>query len=337
MDVETEVGTVEQSTDEESLRDTLTAAFEQAGAETQGESINSDRDEGGRFKAKETAEAAPQADTATTTTTETATAVQPPASWSAEAKAEWANLPPKAQKYIAEREAEVHRGFTKLDEERNLGKSMREVLTPYMSTINALGATPTQAVQSLLNADHVLRNGNPQAKTQLISQLAHQFGVDLSAVVAGAPAPDRNVQELQQQVQQLTAFISQQQQQASQQTAASLMTEIQAFSADKPHFETLRPVMADLLQGGHAKNLQEAYDLAFRAHPTTSSQWLEAEVAKRTTSQAQANKEKVARAKSAAVSVTGAPGANNSAPRPVSGNLRDELAAQFREAGFRVN
>ena len=340
-------------TEELSLRDTLAAAFEDAGQESEGERITRDRDEGGRFAkrsedapadaAKPAAQATDVAkpDAATTNTatepqTDTAPAVQPPASWSAEAKAEWANLTPKAQAIIAAREAEVHKGFTKLDEDRNLGKSIRDTLTPYMATINALGATPAQAVQSLLNADHVLRNGSAQAKTQLLSHLAGQFGVDLSQVVAGAPAPDATVHALQKQVAELSAYINNQAQTAQQSAASRLMSEIESFRADKPHFEILRPVMASLMESGQADSLQAAYDQAFRAHPTTSQLWLQGEVAKRTTTQADALKAKVDRAKGAAVSVTGSPGANSSGPRVSHASLRDELAANLQAAGMRI-
>jgi hypothetical protein len=342
-------------TEELSLRDSIAAAFESAGEESEGERITRDRDEGGRFAkrgeadpadaAKPAAQATegdkPDAATQTTTstteqTTETAApAVQPPAAWSAEAKAEWATLPPKAQAIIAAREAEVHKGFTRLDEERNFGKAMRDTLTPYMANINAVGATPAQAVQSLLNADHILRNGNAQAKTQLLGTIAQQYGVDLSQVVAGAPAPDATVQALQRQVADLSAYINNQAQTAQQSAASKLMSEIESFKADKPHFDTLRPVMASLMESGQANDLQSAYDQAFRAHPTTSQLWLQGEVAKRTTSQADALKAKVDRAKAAAVSVTGSPGANGS-QRVQHASLRDELAANLQTAGFRI-
>ena len=349
MTLEANAGTDSQSTDEEeiSLRDSLTAAFAEAGVDSESESITrGNRDEAGRFAKAEGAadEAAPTdqavddtaAASAEIAAVETAPAVQPPAAWSADAKAEWAAMSPKAQAIITAREAEVHKGFTKLDEDRSLGKSMRDTLSPYMATINALGATPHQAVQSLLNADHVLRNGNPQAKTQLLAQLASQFGVDLSAVVAGAPAVDTNVQDLRRQVGELTSYINGQARDAQQSTTQTLLSEISTFSTGKPHFETLRPLMATLMEQGTATDLQAAYDQAFRAHPTTSQLWLDGEVAKRTTSQSDAAKARVVKAKSAAVSVTGSPGANRAAAAVEHGDLRSQLVANFQASGFRV-
>ena len=349
MAIEDAVGTgADQSTDDEelSLRDTLAAAFEEAGQEP-AQSISRERDESGRFAGKPAqgepnTEQAP-APAAAATDADPAAAqkasdpeVPPPASWSAEAKAEWANLTPKARAIIAAREAEVHKGFTRLDEERNLGKTMQGVLTPYMATINALGATPAQAVQSLLNADHVLRNGAPAQKTQLLAQLAHQFGVDLSPLAANAPPPDATIQALQQQVHELTAFINGQQRSAQQTAQQSLASEIEAFKANKPHFDTLRTAMAALMESGQASGLQDAYDQAFRAHPTTSQLWLDGEVAKRASTQVDPAKARVARAKSAAVSVTGSPGATGAPPRATQPDLRSELAAQFQAAGFRI-
>ena len=361
LDTAAGTGDVDQSTgdDDLDLRGSLEAAFVEHGAEIESDSINHvrERDETGKFKAKvkdvpvATAASTPSATAQTPAGTQSASptpsaanasvvdpnvaTIQPPAAWSAEAKAKWANVPADVQKIIAEREAEVHKGFTRLDEDRTLGKSMRDTLTPYMATINALGATPQQAVQSLLNADHVLRNGNAQQKTQLFSQLAQQFGVDLSAVVQGAPRPDATVAALQQRVDQLTTYINTQQTDAQQYTQRTILSEIEAFKADKPHFETLRPMMAVLMQNGQANTLQEAYDQAFRAHPSTSNVWIEDQVKARTQTQADAIRNRTGKAKSAAVSVSGAPGANSNTP-VVHGTLREELEAQMREQGFRI-
>ena len=349
MTLESNAGTQDESTDDEevSLRDTIAAAFEEHGAESESQSITRGRDDGGRFsKASEAADEsvpaeveAQTADTLAQTETaavETATSVQPPAAWSADAKSEWAALTPKAQAIITAREAEVHKGFTKLDEDRTLGKSMRDTLSPYMATINALGATPHQAVQSLLNADHVLRNGAPAAKTQLLTRIASEFGVDLSSVVAGAPAPDSNIQALQRRVDDLTTYISGQEQAAQQTATRTLTDEISTFSNGKPHFETLRPLMATLMEQGTATDLQSAYDQALRAHPTTSQLWLDGEVAKRSTGVADAAKVRVAKARSAAVSVTGSPGANSAPMQVEHGDLRSALLANFKASGFRV-
>lgn len=349
MTIEANAGTQNESTDDEeiSLRDSLTAAFAEAGVDSESQSITRGRDDAGRFsKAAEAAdEGAPvEVETqavdkpaqAEAVATETAPAVQPPAAWSADAKAEWTTLTPKAQAIITAREAEVHKGFTKLDEDRSLGRTMRDTLSPYMATINAMGATPHQAVQSLLNADHILRNGAPAAKTQLLAQIATQFGVDLSSVVAGAPAPDSSVQALQRQVAELTTYINGQAQDTQQNTARTLLSEISTFSDGKPHFEALRPLMASLMEQGTATSLQAAYDQAFRAHPTTSQLWLDGEVAKRTTGAADAAKARVAKAKGAAVSVTGSPGANGAASRAEHSDLRSALVANFQASGFRV-
>lgn len=352
------------STGEEelSLRDQLSNAFEEhTGEELEGSTITPAEERAprerdpvtGKFKprvaasdAGEAPAAAPAvagtpnavkpAAAAAPAAADTGSTVQPPAAWSADAKAKWSNIPPDIQAVIAAREAEVHKGFTRLDEDRNLGKTMRDTLSPYMATINALGATPQQAVQSLLNADHILRNGAPQQKTELFRRLSQQFGVDLSSVVAGAPAPDATVTALQRQVQELTAYISTQQRDAQEYTQRTMLADIEAFRADKPHFETVRPMMAVLMQNGQATSLQDAYDQAFRAHPTTSQLWLDDQVKSRTQTSGDAARARVEKAKSAAVSVSGSPGANNSAAAAMSGDLREALTSQFREAGYRV-
>ena len=98
-----------------------------------------------------------------------------------------------------------------------------------------------------------------------------------------------------------------------------LDAEIQQFSADHPHLDALRNVMADLLEAGLAKDLAEAYDKALRWDPNLSAQ-----------QQAMAAKIAAQNAKTRA-SITGAPKiATGSGTGSEGESLRDTIAAAMQ-------
>ena len=157
--------------EEDDLTTSISDAFEKAGYQ---------RDEKGRFSDKQTEVAEEPIETTDKPIVETPASdltledkplapteqTNAPTSWKAELKDKWATLPPDVQAEIARREKEVHQGFTKLDEERNFGKQMRDSISPFMATIQSTGVQPHVAVSELLKTDHLLRYGTPQQKEQ---------------------------------------------------------------------------------------------------------------------------------------------------------------------------
>lgn len=259
----------------------------------------------------------------------------PPLSWSSAVKEKWATLPPEVQAEISKREKEVERGFTKNDEERNLGKNMKEVITPYMPMIQAEGGTPVAAVRDLLNTAYVLRTGNPQQKAQLLHQVARQYGVDLGQVSPAQTNVDPQYAALQQQVQTLTMTVEQERALKQQQEQSSLTSQIEAFASDpsNAHFETVKAHMASLLQSGLAKDLKDAYDQAVYANPQTRSTLLEAQKAEYEAKRLAEQKAKADKARRASSSVKGGVGSSSpSAGKEMT--LREEIAAQFENAGI---
>lgn len=315
-----------ESSTTESLRDTLAKAFDRA------------RDESGKFKAKEpeaaptaTAPEVPQAAT-TEATAPAAPVVRPPDAWSPAAKSKFAELPADIQAEIQRREEEVHKGFTKFDEERVLGKQIKDVISPYMPMIRAEGGNEKEAISNLLQTAYTLRTAAPAVKRDLILGLAQQYGVDLGLQQQFQPqngyGADPTVQQLQSQVQQLTQFINGQQQTVKQQEDAQTQSMIQSFASDPAnlYFEDVKPHMAALLQNGQAATLQEAYEQACWARPDIRLLMLQSQekqaLAKK---QEQANK-----ARAAAGSVAGGTplGGGTQALSPAQ-SVRDELQQQF--------
>lgn len=312
MDIETEI----EAPAEDSIRGDLERAFETVETPPEEAAPDKARDESGKFAKKPeevvVAEKVPDA----------------PRSWNNEEKAKWAEATPDVRKAILRRESEVEQGFTKLDEDRNFGKSIKDVVTPYMQIINAEGGTPATAIQSLLNTAYIMRTAPAAQKTALFHQLAQQYGVDLSQP-NNAPAVQPNallteINQLKQQIQQQPEVFRQQQE------SLAIKSQIDTFAADPKnvHYEKLKPVMASLLQSGQAKDMQDAYDKASWADPDIRSANLaEQEKAKETQRIAEI-KAKAGLSRKASVSIKGSPSIN---PVP-NGKSNGSIADDIREA-----
>lgn len=256
----------------------------------------------------------------------------PPNGWSAEAKAKWHELPPEIQAAVAKREQDIAKFTSKTDEERAFGRDMQRVISPYLPVIKAAGATPAEAVASLLNTAYILNTGTPQMKRQALLQVAQQHGIDLT----GGQAPQGDVPQFVTQLQQEIASLRQQlnarEMQTLQQTQAEIQQELEAFAADPahPHFDEVKAHMAALLTNGAAKDLQDAYDQACWARPDIRATLL---AQQRAAEEQKRRSEEQARAQAArnkAVSITGGPGSTAAKSAPVERSLRDELIANFR-------
>jgi hypothetical protein len=213
--------------------------------------------------------------------------------WKKSALAELDKLPPEVQQaFIAEdkrREENFHKGIEQYRTGHSAAKEWEEVINPYRATIDQFQVPPQEAIRSLLATDHVLRYGQPQQKIGTILQVLQNYGInpaDLAAIAQGntqQEPQDPQYQALNQRLaqfeqaqyrQQQAAEQARQQAERSQQT--TIQSQIEAFASDPDHehFELLKPMMGGLLQTGQAKDMDEAYEMAKRAHPQTAPIWI---------------------------------------------------------------
>lgn len=359
MNIETEdeiggAGTPVDNEPQLSLRETLQEAYTKASAAPDDEPAPAaprTRDDAGRFAAKPNtgdegaapapapqaaAPAAPDPAAAPVTDQQQAAAptidIPAPHSWTNEAKAKWNEVPTEVRKYIADREDQMHRAIARNDQDRDLGRVMSQTLQPHMETMRSIGVAPEQAVAGLLNVDAVLRKGTPEQKLEMVHEIMRSYQIPVEQVMQHQPLPqDPRLQALQHQVQATQQqFQRWQQQQEEQLAARATQAEIEAFKANAPHLEAVRGHMAQLLTNGLASGLQDAYDQAVWANPTTR----QALLAQQTAAASKANR--VASARNAGASISGAPGGVVPNPPNQKRSLRDELAANFGEAKSRI-
>ena len=291
------------------------------------------RDDKGKFVAK-------QAEPAQDTTEQPKTvetpqeSIRPPASWSAQAKADFAALPPHIQKEVSKREGDIDKGFRERAEQLKRYEPLEQLLAPRRDLWAAAGSDEVSAVRSLLAAQDLL-DKNP---VQGLQFLARSYGVDIASLGqpslaqpnggAGQPQaqPDPVANEIQVLRQELQA-LKQGKEQEVQQTYTS---QIEAFAANPEnlYFENVKPAMAKLLTAGLASDLSDAYQQAIWADPTIRP-LLQQQTAKPVT-----DPNRAVRAKLAGASVTGSPG--NAPPPTSNGSISDDIRAAMSEVQGRA-
>lgn len=254
-------------------------------------------------------------------------AIDPPQAWTAEAKKDWAALPPHIQAEIIKRENDTHKMFTAREGELRLGREMKDVIEPYMPLIKEAGAEPKALIHDLLGTVNTLRNGTEEQKIMVMRNIAEGYGVDLQKVMGYQQNPlNQLYAELNGLKQQLNpqAIINQLQE---RQEADRIANEYKTF-AENPknvHLDKVKPFMAALLESGQAKDFQEAYDMACYAIPEIRSTMLNSVKA----DEAAKRKMEVTQKKNAAVSVKGSSSVVQGNTTPQKRTIEEEIAASF--------
>jgi hypothetical protein len=267
--------TIRQTLESIKERDNEASAELSANAEQTEEKPAKQRAPDGKFaKAETTAET--ETNSAVSVQTEAAStapeaapvvAEQPPSSWTAAGKAEWAKLPEGVRQEVLKREADFHKGVEQYRAQANFAQVVHKAIAPYENTLRQLNIAPDVAINSLLSADHKLRHGSPAEKLQNFAQLAQMYGIDLSQGLPQAQQIDPNTQYLQQQLQQTQQQLQHLSASQAQREQAELNSMIEQAKQGKEHFDVVRKEMAALLEAGTAKDINQAYDMAVWARP----------------------------------------------------------------------
>lgn len=283
--------------DELSLQDELRAAFSEQEKESE-KLMDSDtgideraRDEQGRFAAKEkeaeeekkapeteeqkapeteeqakTEEQAPEQQEADPQVLNTAKA---PSSWSPKVREHWNALPEDVRKEIIRREEASIVGVRKLQEEFAPVRQFTESLAPFLQDAAQNGFDPGQHVRNTMAAERALRTGDVNSRFNALLSIADQYGIPLRQAINSA-AGQQILPETPQQPQippEVARELEEARRFREQYAANSYEQQIAQFSQGKEFFEDVRGLMADMIDSGLAKDLNEAYEKATWAHP----------------------------------------------------------------------
>jgi len=261
---------------------------------------------------------------------------KPPASWKKEYHEAWNKADPTLREYAYQREEQMRAGVEPLLTKAQFADKITEVAKPYMATIQGLGIDVPTAVKGLMEADNLLRSSSPQDKVAYLARLAQNYGVDLRAVAAGQQSEETRVDPayhtLQQQILQQRGEMAGWKQQQAQVEDDRLRSEIGRFADKSEHFEALRPTMVQLLRGGMAGTLEEAYDKASRLDPNIAVSLQNAQQANSVATQRSAADKAAKTARAAAVSVRGStPGTPTSSKAQDRRSMLNEQFDNMRE------
>jgi len=213
---------------------------------------------------------------------------QAPQSWKKEMHTAYSTLPPDVQEYIEQREQQMRDGLEKDRGDANLGRTMRDVMTPFRDMLQSQGVDEPNAVKFLLNAHYKLSNGPAEARAQYFAGLAQQYGIDIAGLPAQPAAVDPAIKALQDELNGIKSHLTASQQQALNQTKQRVASEVDAFAAQPEHqyFDEVAEEVVAFLSQGH--ELKAAYEKAVWANPVTRQK----EIARIQTENEQTSREK---------------------------------------------
>lgn len=285
------------------------------------------RDDKGRFTAKEddeapepeaepdaTAEPAPEPDAEAQEIADPDSALRLPK----EIRDEWKTLSEPVRAALEKREREVHDVVTRVDRERQVGRTFDQSIEQYKPIIEAAGGTPITAVRNLLETAKVLYTGTREEKARMLNMIATQYDIDIESAYFNRPDPASA--KLQLTVQQQAAALAQYEQQQQAIATESFEQTVQEWSQGKEHFDAVLPEMVRLASAGVSQDLQRLYDIAIASDDTLRSTSIEKAVQAKLDQEKAKQAELVAKAKRGAVSP---PSASGNAKPPGSDNLSD--------------
>lgn len=267
----------------QSMDDTLSAAFDALSDDNEPESADNEssaptreRDDQGRFASKKSAEETVDADAvvedAVADDESVAEEKQPPSSWRANVREQFATLAPEVQDEILRREADFHKGLEQYRSDADYGRNLKQVLAPYQQDFAALGVDESRAVGTLLGYERTLRLGSPEQKLEIFQSMASSYGVPVEALLSD----DGEVQQaamlnaqltsrLNQLEQRLHGFTSQQQSQVQAQADDA----VAKFASDPANkwFNDVASDMLKLIKSEITADIKEAYDMACNMRP----------------------------------------------------------------------
>ena len=288
---------------------------------------NPERETNGRFLAKNPTEQAAEAppvtenavQTAETTQEQAKPAIDAPVSWAAEQKAKWASVSPDLQAYIAQRDKESHEAISRAGQQIKAFEPIGKVIEQFAHVFQKNGLQPHDGIARMMAVNEMLET-NPR---NAIEQIAKAYGVNLGTTDEQNASPENpRIAELEARLARQESHLTAQMRQKQEADDAALAREIADFAKDKPHFESVRKVMAGLMTSGAAETMQEAYDRAVYADPTIRQSILadqqKANEDKRKTEEAERVK---AAKKAAGVNVKSSPAHHG--PRTLDDDLRE--------------
>ena len=304
------------------------------------------RDDKGRFASTPADKGKPNAQQVVADASAPAAKQRParPSTWKKDYWDHWEKIDPSLAEYLVQREGEFASGVSTYRQKWTDAEPLVNAIAPFQQTLQQHGIQPAQWIQSLGHAQQVLALGTPEQKLAMLQQVAQQYNIPLQGLLQGAAQPgadgqpaqtfDPRVQQLTQQVQQLSGFVTNFQTREQQREQEVIDRELNAFRAKQgnEHYEQVRQTMAGLLQSGLADDLQSAYDAALR-HPRHADIYAPIQQRERAAEEARQREAAAAAARTAKAAASSVRTTTPSAANGKSGSkdIRSQLSEAYDE------
>lgn len=326
----------------ESLRDTLSKAFDESAGETAEPTAPKPASEPAapaETKAKETEKAVGGAESGLGKPAEglkdqkaPAGALKAPAQWKPAVKEKWNTLPREVQEEVLRREGDSMRLIGSVGHKIRLADEVAGHLQPFMEQLSNNGMTPSSFMGDIFTSVQTLARGNPQERAEVVANIVQSYGVDvrtLDAILTRRIQSGPEAADARRLAARATSVIQQREQEVRQQGESEAEKAIAVFAADPKHefFSDVRELMGDLLDAGRAETLDDAYAAAVWAHPDTRKILLERQQQERV----QSKSARVLAARRASSAIHGTPAGMAGAQLNPNASLRETLEAAFDE------
>jgi hypothetical protein len=197
-----------------------------------------------------------------------------PDTWTKDAIAEWATVPPRVQQEILKREQDMIQGIESYKGRASLGDAFNSIVEPYVPLLqqNGLGVPEVSQIFSGMLANHVkLVQGTADQKMQTALNVLRGYGIDPVelALAAGGQQQNPEITALRQELGQVRETLAQREQREQQQAFSSALAQIDAFAAANPYYREVEADIDHLLSTGAEETLEKAYERAVWNNPRT--------------------------------------------------------------------
>jgi hypothetical protein len=190
---------------------------------------------------------------------------EPPNSWNAAEKAEWAAMSESARAAIHRREQDFFKGIEQYKGKATHFDALHAVIAPHADIITSYGQTAVENVGNLLDWQRALSTGDDATKASVLLTIAGHAGIKPEQIVEALknppPPPVHDPR-----VDALSTELDKTRQAMSQLQMAPILSKVEAFFADSKNEWIKEPGVADRMlleiQSGAAKSVEEAYDNA---------------------------------------------------------------------------
>ena len=330
--------------------------------ETPAEKDARERDEKGRFVAKDKPEgqgAAPVAAVEEITPTPAPAGddepLEPLPDWPADKHEAFRKLPRSEQQFVLDTVKAAQDKAAEVSAKGGKFAEFEEIFAPRRDALARDGLTEAGYIRQLV----ALSDMAGRTPVDFIRWFAQQRNINPAEVWPQDEVPpgadegyaddpvyarlQQTISGLQQKLDNLDRTFQNQQLTVETQSQQRVVSEIEAFGKaidDKgrslhPYFEQVRPLMGAMMKARNISDLQSAYDMACRADPDVSAKIASAQKAQEERDRAKQQRVKAEAARQAGSSVSGTPG--DRAPPEPSGDIREDMRRQFVDRGIALS